>query len=447
MTTHRTAEVIYEVECLLDPTVVEAFDAWLPDHVREVIACGGFIGAEIQSPTETTEGVVLRRTQYRLASMAALERYLEQDAPRLRAAGATRFGDKASFSRRVFAPSGVPLRLPETPVTCRNCGAEVPGKFCEECGQSRDIHVLSMHEVVGDVTHSLLHLDSRVWRTLRTLVLRPGQLTNEFIAGKHQLYLPPFRLYLVISVAFFALSALLPDGKVDVLHTDENGNTVVAVGPSEVSDEATRERDAAELREVIGTLTGNPDAIRDEDTNTEGADRPGPDAQGLASCNINVDVPRLKRFQPLLRDTCRKIAADGGKRLGEVFLNNVPKLMFVFLPLMAAIAMLFYWRPRRLYAEHLVTFLHTHALVFTWLALAAILEALTTLELPLVGWLGAIIAPMMLYLPYYVFRAMRVVYGDGRALTAVKFVSIATIYFVLLGVTFAVGLVYTALSL
>jgi hypothetical protein len=42
---------------------------------------------------------------------------------------------------------------------------------------------------------------------------------------------------------------------------------------------------------------------------------------------------------------------------------------------------------------------------------------------------------------------MRVVYGDGRALTAVKFVSIATIYFVLLGVTFAVGLVYTALSL
>jgi hypothetical protein len=41
-----------------------------------------------------------------------------------------------------------------------------------------------MKEVAGDVTHSLLHLDSRVWRTLRLLVLRPGELTREFIAGR-----------------------------------------------------------------------------------------------------------------------------------------------------------------------------------------------------------------------------------------------------------------------
>jgi hypothetical protein len=73
------------------------------------------------------------------------------------------------------------------------------------------VHVLSRKEVAGDVTHSLLHLDSRVWRTVRLLVRKPGELTREFIAGRHQQYIPPFRLYLAISILFFALTALLPD--------------------------------------------------------------------------------------------------------------------------------------------------------------------------------------------------------------------------------------------
>src|SRR5690606_27015004 len=79
------------------------------------------------------------------------------------------------------------------------------------CGQSGDVHVLSIREVAGDVTHSLLHLDSRVWRTVRLLVRRPGELTRELIAGRHQQYIPPFRLYLASSILYFALQTLLPD--------------------------------------------------------------------------------------------------------------------------------------------------------------------------------------------------------------------------------------------
>ena len=202
MTPTGKMEVIYEVECSPDPTVVEAFDAWLPGHVREVLACEGFTGAEIQVPVEGTDGQLLRRTQYRVESLAALERYLEQDAPRLRAEAIARFGDRLNFSRRVLAPRTVGSGLPEQPCSCRNCGAAVTGRYCAACGQSRAVHVLSLREVLGDVTHSVLHLDSRVWRTLRSLVLKPGQLTNEFIAGRHQLYLPPFRLYLVVSVLY-----------------------------------------------------------------------------------------------------------------------------------------------------------------------------------------------------------------------------------------------------
>ena len=151
-------------------------------------------------------------------------------------------------------------------------------------------------------------------------------------------------------------------------------------------------------------------------------------------------------LEPHLEEACRKIRADGGRRLGEIFLANLPRLMFVFLPAVAAVAMLFYWRPRRLYAEHLVMFLHTHALFFLWLALSAVLESVALLG-PAVSWLGALAGLLMLYLPWYVFRAMRVVYGDGPAVTAVKFAAIALLYFILLGITFAVGLILSVLSL
>jgi hypothetical protein len=410
MATPETDEVIYEVECRLDPSIIEAFDAWLPEHVRQVLACEGFTGAEIQVPSDGAEGPPVRRTQYRLKDMAALERYLAQDAPRLRADAASRFGDKATFSRRLLSPRAVADRLPETPFTCLNCGASVPGSYCPACGQSRDVHVLSMHEVVGDVTHSLLHLDSRAWNTLRTLVLKPGQLTNEFIAGKHQRYLPPFRLYLVISILFFGLSALLPDAK--VLHTNEAGETVIAYGTSPATTEAPAVAPAA------------------------GAE--------LSDDEVDTGWPRLDN---LLREAVRKLKADGGRRLGQEFLSTAPKLMFVFLPLMAGVAMLFYWRPRRLYAEHLVGFLHAHAFLFLTLTLTSVSNAIMRLDAPLVGLLGVVNLLLALYVPYYIFRTMRVVYGESRARTAVKFTVISLLYCILLGITLLIGIVYSVLSL
>ena len=38
--------------------------------------------------------------------------------------------------------------------------------------------------------------------------------------------------------------------------------------------------------------------------------------------------------------------------------------MFIFLPLLAGLMMLMYWRPRHYYVEHLLLFVHNHAFVF-----------------------------------------------------------------------------------
>jgi hypothetical protein len=142
------------------------------------------------------------------------------------------------------------------------------------------------------------------------------------------------------------------------------------------------------------------------------------------------------------------VRADGGARLLEHFTATAPKLMFLFLPLMAAVALLFYWRrPRRLYAEHLVLFLHNHAFTFLLLAGAVALDALSSVNLPLFKFFGFLEFLLLVYLPYYVYRSMRVVYGEGRLKTALKFTALAAIYFVLLAVTIFAGLVYAALAL
>jgi hypothetical protein len=51
------------------------------------------------------------------------------------------------------------------------------------------------------------------------------------------------------------------------------------------------------------------------------------------------------------------------------------------------------------------------------------------------------------YLPYYVYRSMRVVYANGRTMTLVKFFALTTIYFMLLAITMMIGLAFTVLSL
>jgi hypothetical protein len=412
--------LIYEVECQLDPDIVADYDAWLPGHVRDVLACQGFLGATVEFPETPPGERQRRRIRYRIESVGALDHYLENQATRLRTETAQRFGGRVQCERRVLKPRHELTSAALEPARCLNCGAQVTGKHCTQCGQASDVHVLSMKEVAGDVAHSLLHLDSRVWNTLRLLVRRPGELTREFIAGRHQKYLPPFRLYLAISILFFAVSALLPDS--DFLDLDSKEGRV-----------ATRAEE--EIR---------------KDLEAEGIDpaQTGKSVMGESDCKVQIfDAKEFDDLELAFGRACKKIRADGGAHFAERFATTAPKLMFLFLPLMAAVALLFYWRPRRLYAEHLVLFLHNHAFTFLLIGVSEILSAISDLRIPFIGILGFVNFLLFCYLPYYVFRSMRVVYGEGRFKTTLKFMSIGMIYFVLLGVTMMAGLVYAMLTL
>ena len=144
-----------------------------------------------------------------------------------------------------------------------------------------------------------------------------------------------------------------------------------------------------------------------------------------------------------MQRACDIAAKDGGRSLQQAFVHNVPRALFLFLPLLAAVMMLLYWRPRRYYVEHLLFFIHNHAGLFVAFGLYSLLLALP--GLPAVeGWLGI---ALFLYLLWYLYRAMRTVYGQSRVRTVAKFMAVGFAYLVLGGITLLATGFYSALTL
>ncbi|MGH8562463.1 MAG: DUF3667 domain-containing protein [Nevskiales bacterium] len=93
---------------------------------------------------------------------------------------------------------------------CLNCGGELRGPFCAECGQRAVPPDPTVRELAGDAWNEFTGYDGRVMETLRGL-LRPGFLTREYIAGRRAHYLPPVRVYLIVSVVYFLIAASAPE--------------------------------------------------------------------------------------------------------------------------------------------------------------------------------------------------------------------------------------------
>ncbi len=93
-----------------------------------------------------------------------------------------------------------------TPDNCPNCGALVTGAFCAACGQRAHVH-RSLAHAAEELVHGVWHFDSKLWRTLPMLAVRPGQLTRDYVMGKRARYISPFALFLLtIFLMFFVFS-------------------------------------------------------------------------------------------------------------------------------------------------------------------------------------------------------------------------------------------------
>ena len=336
-----------------------------------------------------------------------------------------------------------------------------------KCGQRHEPHVHTIAHFASEAFESITHADSRLWRTLGYLLTRPGLLTREFFAGRRARYLPPFRLYIVISVVFFLVG--MPE------HV-----TVKPEAPSDTLDSATLLEQAEQFESAENPL---PEAMRKKsaqylrDQAAKAAAReaagikPKPRAADPAASapkeaasetgetrnNVNVSFGGLNDFcaafkdQPdsdnvyrnALRTRCQRLASGDGGNLGQVVVHNVPRAMFIFLPLLALVMKLMYWRPKRYYVEHLLFLIHNHAFIFLAATLLILIARVPFMESAM-GWLGTAVA---LYAVWYIYRAMRNVYGQGRVLTFAKYFTLGAAYLVTSFIMLLLTLIYSAMTL
>ena len=94
---------------------------------------------------------------------------------------------------------------------CKNCNSELMGIYCSECGQ-KNTELLSLKAILKELTDNIFSFDSRFFITLKYLMIKPGFLTKEYWAGKRTKYLPPLKMYLVLSVFYFFLQGFMNDG-------------------------------------------------------------------------------------------------------------------------------------------------------------------------------------------------------------------------------------------
>ena len=350
----------------------------------------------------------------------------------------------------VVRPSEQPPALPAP--ACQNCGAPLDGEYCARCGQRHEPHVHTLAHFASEAFESVTHADSRLWRTIGYLLVKPGFLSREFFSGRRARYLPPFRLYLVISLLFFVVAGL--NGHLKVDDSDEGPPTAEKIAAlRQAADKLETDlpntpgisRAAAEMREKAD----------EQQAELEAAASPSAPAGAVSGrrgevrtdlCNdVNLDRPPASGSwgQRALFGFCQKISTMRGEDLLNAFLHNIPRAMFVFLPLLAGVMKLLYWRPRRHYVEHLLFLVHNHAYVF--LALGFLTVAL---GLPVIGeHLGLLTSVVWLYTIYYIFRAMRVFYGQSRALTLGKYLFIGFAYFVAASIVLAGTALYSAMTL
>ncbi len=104
------------------------------------------------------------------------------------------------------AVTNVPIASSEN---CKNCeGLLAPEhQYCATCGQQRG-SPLQFQAFLAAFLKDYFTFDSKIFRSLKPLLFKPGVLVTEFLAGRRVRYIAPLRIFLFSSIIFFLLLGL-----------------------------------------------------------------------------------------------------------------------------------------------------------------------------------------------------------------------------------------------
>lgn len=376
-------------------------------------------------------------------------------------------------------------------LVCGNCGTELLGETCYRCGQPTKGLVRQFSSIMGDFLDTVLNIDTRVFRTIGPLIYKPGFLTQEYFSGRRIRYVSPVRLFFFLAVLTFLLAQFsLPDdmgsdNKTDVVQVNGGDNKIGKAKTIEEVEKIRNDalRELAEAKKETGAIPMVGAALeraktevnlkadkRIAELKTEmtpealaklqqvkpetatSADQSDPDIDEGGHISFNGEIWDAEK-NPIkvgwLPDSVNKWfnslaqrAENNGKRVNkdpkviiEALLSALPMTLFLMLPVFALLLKIMFIFKRRLYMEHLIVALHSHAFLMLSILLLILFNDLSA-WFASSAWVtvpcGILTAVLWIWMPIYLFLMQKRVYQQGWILTFIKYAVIGNLHIILL---------------
>ena len=351
---------------------------------------------------------------------------------------------------------------------CANCGALLQGPWCHCCGQEAHDPLQRFRGAMSETLESVFHFDARLSRTLLPLLLRPGFLTCEYIAGRRVRYVAPLRLMFFLAILAFLVIRLSVEIATPQVHI--GAQRAIAQASNAASVERLRAQLDSGLDQSLAqpnlpawtrTVLLNKKSQIDRAAKSRLAQFPGHPVQAPAQSlpshshtNLKIDAAQSgvkgfphagSDFHERLYDNPRRalqeslVGAQSARRLMRTGLHLLPMAMLLLMPLFGLLLKLFF--PRRPYTEHLLVALHSHAFVFLDLILIVLVGQLALWSGafgPLATALGCVSVTVGWWAPIYLLLMQKRVYRQRWPHAVLSYVGIGMLYLLMLSAALAV---------
>lgn len=370
-----------------------------------------------------------------------------------------------------FALSHIPQRQEKD---CLNCGTIVQGRYCHNCGQENVVPKESFWHMVTHFAYDITHFDSNFFKTLKDLIFRPGFLSKEYMRGRRTSYLHPIKMYVFTSALFFllffsiftnnnsVLKVSSPDDLSGPQRLEMLADMEEAIRKDSVKFKAdsTWEIKLAKLEQMRDTTK----PITWDDVNQLGQDMVTINFSGTHGDyetveeydSIQKTLPkaerdgwfrtRLIRKEININNKYKSDPKAAAQKLGQSVLHKLPYMLFVSLPLFALILKLLYIRRKQFYyADHGVFTIHLY--IFSFILLLIVFTMSELRDLTHWNFMGWIIGVLILGLFFYLYRAMKVFYGQRWHKTLIKFLLTAIFSLLMMVILLAIFFFFSAYAL
>ena len=354
-------------------------------------------------------------------------------------------------------------------VVCLNCDQplDLSDRYCPYCGQLNTTKKLSFKDFINEFFGSIFSYDSKFRLTLGALILHPGKITQDYIAGKRTQYSNPFRFYFTVSIIFFIIWGFTSGldnwrSQGDKGIFEYNTGLKEALKNPQKLDSLTQlyGNDEKKLDSVIKAIYLEPKKSSDA---VATVDLKQLDTLNFFSATFkryeiynnyfeknedydaNIALKKLKDKNTAYHRWLynKVIDSQSFSKNPGLFINyavsKLPFVIFFYLPVFALFIWLLYARHNLKYMEHLIFTFHVQTIFFIIFSIALIISYITTTK-----WIINIAALLFLF---YIYKSMRHFYKQRRIKTILKFVIMNFIFIILAGIatllaTFVAFLIY-----